>query len=111
MQRCISYTHRFSQSQKLGKDILTSVQTSTSSRLTSLLSTTTALLTTGNGNNDDNVPDGDKDPVEWWIIVLAVGVSVLFIILVILTICLCRKRKQGKYEVRLHYDTLVESEG
>ena len=73
-----------------------------SSRLTTLSSTTTALIdiiTTGSGNNDDNGSiDGDKEPLEWWIIALAVGASVLFIILVILIICLCRKRKQGKYE-------------
>ena len=74
-----------------------------SSRLTTILSTTTALIdtiTTGNGDNNDNgSTDGsDDEPLEWWIIALAVGVSVLFIVLVILTICLCRKRKQGKYE-------------
>ena len=74
-----------------------------SSRLTTLVSTTTALIdtiTTGNGDNNDNgsTDGGDDEPLEWWIIALAVGVSVLFIILVILTICLCRKRKQGKYE-------------
>ena len=73
-----------------------------SSRLTTLSSTTTALIdiiTTGSGNNDDNgSTEGDKEPLEWWIIALAVGASVLFIILVILMICLCRKRKQGKYE-------------
>jgi len=84
-----------------------------SSRLTTLSSTTTALIeiiTTGSGNNDDNgSTDGDKEPLEWWIIALAVGASVLFIVLVILIICLCRKRKQGKYEGKRSFSYLRRS--